>query len=47
MSVKSASLLEKRRYPKSNPAFDTNAAFSWLRFWLRFGSGFGDDQRYV
>ena len=25
----------------------TNAAFLWLRFWLRFGSGFGDDQGYV
>ena len=32
---------------KSNPDFGTNAGSSWLRFWLRFGSGFGDDQRYV
>ena len=26
-----------------NPAFGTNTGFSWLRF----GSGFGDDQGYV
>ena len=25
----------------------TNADFSGLRFWLRFGSGFGDDQGYA
>jgi hypothetical protein len=33
--------------PFYNPAFGTNAGFSWLRVWLRLGSGFGDDQRYV
>ena len=32
---------------KSNPAFGTHGGFSWLRFWLRFGSSFGDDQEDV
>ena len=30
--------------PITNPAFGTYTGFLGLRFWLRFGSGFGDDQ---
>ena len=47
MPMKFVSLWRSEDSAKSVPAFDTNAAFSWLRFWLRFGSGFGDDQEVV